>query len=231
MLRPRRLCATLIGTMILLGAIAATVCAQGLSAPIDPLRSTMGLSFGVHQLTNESYADFFDESELNSWTLRYDYRLWGPFRVGAALSASGKSRHSEDISLGSEAYPIHFSYSSFQGMGEIYLRSHLPRFLGLRPHASIGALYSRIHVESSGYTQGYDAFWEDYRPAEDVVQFGGGWRGAVGVRLPVWANVALFVEVSQIELEAYGTPTEGDPPIGQWDHSGRRLEFGLLQRF
>ena len=231
MYRPRRLCAKIIGATILIGATAMAAAGDGLVSPIDPLRSTVALSFGIHELDNQSYADFFEESQLNSWTLRYDYRLWGPFRLGAALSASGKSRYSTEISLGSDAYPIRFSYSSFQGMGEIYLRSHLPRILGLRPHASIGALYSRIHVESSGYSQGYDAQWEEYRPVEDVVQLTGGWRAAVGVRMPVWANVALFVEASQIELEAYGSPAEGDPPVGQWDHSGRRVEVGLMQRF
>lgn len=218
-------------TILFLPPAAHSAAALELAIPSDPLRTTVSLAFGLLELDNASYAEFFGESELNTWSLRGDYRIWGPFRLGAGLSVSGKSKLSRNISLGSEAYPIRFNFTAFQGMGELYLRSHLPRIGFLRPHASIGALYSRFHVESKGYSQGYDASWEEYRPAEDVIQFSRGWRAALGLRFPLWANVTVFAELSSIELEAYDAPAGDELPVSTWDHSGRRLEIGLMQRF
>ncbi len=220
----------LLAVLILLG-LAGSAGALELRQPTDPLRSTVALSFGIHELDNLSYADFFGDSQLNAWNLRYDYRLLGPFRLGAGLSLTGKSRDTRNLSLGSEAYPVRFSFSAFQAMGELYLRSHLPQVGFLRPHVSMGLLYSRIHAESKGYADGYDAAWEDYRPAEDVIQVSSGWRAAFGLRLPIWANVTLFAEYGKIELDSYSEPVDSDPPVGEWDHSGVRYEIGLMQRF
>ncbi len=230
MIRRRSSRPILMALVMLLG-IAGSADALELRQPSDPLRSTLALSFGVHELDNASYADFFGESQLNAWNLRYDFRVLGPFRLGAGLGLTGKSRHSRELSLGSDAYPVRYSFSAFQAMGELYLRSHLPQIGFLRPHASIGLLTSRIHAESVGYSDGYDAAWEDYRPAEDVVQLSRGWRAAFGVRLPIWANITLFAEAGKIELDSYSEPTDTDPPVGEWDHSGNRYEIGLMQRF
>jgi hypothetical protein len=230
MIRRRPSSPLILAALILLGSAVAAGALE-LRQPSDPLRSTVALSFGVHELDNISYAEFFGESQLNAWNLRYDFRVLGPFRLGAGLSLTGKSKHNRDLSLGSDSYPVRYSFSAFQSMGELYLRSHLPQIGFLRPHASIGLLYSRIHAESTGYSNGYDAAWEDYRPAEEVVQLSSGWRAAFGLRLPIWANVTLFAEYGKIELDAYSEPTDTDPPVGEWDHSGNRYEIGFMQRF
>lgn len=202
-----------------------------LRQPTDPLRSSVMLTFGVQTLDNESYADFFGESELNAWSLRYDYRVLGPLRLGVAFGATGKSYVAHNISLGSDAYPVRYQFTAFQGHGELYLRSHLPRIGFLRPHVSVGAVLSRIHAESAGYSDGYEANWQDYRPLDEVLQYAGGWRIAGGLRFPIWANVTLMLEASRIELDPYNRPLDADPPVSEWDHSGARYEFGLMQRF
>ncbi len=205
--------------------------ARELRAPSDPLRSSLGLSLGTLLLENESYRDFFAVEQLTVWTARYDYRVLSFLRVGAALSASSKSRRDTEISLGSEAYPVRYSFTAFNGSAELYLRSNLPKLFGLYPHVSIGALANRIHAEGWGYDDGFDAVWEEYLPATDVVQISTGWRAAAGLQLPIWANVNLLVEGSRIELDTYAEPVDQDPPVGLWDHSGWRLEAGFLQRF
>lgn len=205
--------------------------ARGLLVPPDPLRSTVGLSFGVLELADDDYADFFDRGELNTWCLRYDYRAWGPLRLGVAISASDKSEVERELSLGSGNYPVRYRFTAFTALGEFFLRSQLPRLGPLYPQVSAGLLVSRIHAESSGYSQGYDAAWEDYRPIDELVRYGHGWRAAVGVQWPIWANVALFVEASRQELDRYDAPTDRDPPVGKFSHSGDRLEAGLVQRF
>lgn len=203
----------------------------GLLVPSDPLRSTVGLSFGVLDLADSSYAAFFDRGELNTWSLRYDYRVWGPLRLGAAISATDKSEVELEKSLGSGSYPVRYRFTAFTALGELFLRSQLPRLGPLYPQASAGLLVSRIHAESSGYSQGYDAAWEDYRPIEELVRYGHGWRAALGVQWPIWANVALFVEASRQELDTYDAPSDRDPPVGRFSHSGDRFEAGLVQRF
>jgi len=202
-----------------------------LLVPPDPLRSTVGLGFGVLALADAEYADFFDRSELNTWSLRYDYRVWGPLRLGAAICASDKSEVQREVSLGSGNYPVRYRFTAFTGLGELFVRSQLPRLGRLYPQASAGLLVSRIRAESSGYSQGYEAGWEDYRPISELVRYGHGWRAAVGAQWLLWANVALFVEASRQELDRYDAPSDRDPPVGSFSHSGERLEIGLLQRF
>ena len=227
-----------------MGALAAAFALSGLWAgqglaasvpdlrlPPDPLHWTLGLSGGVLLLENESYQDFFGVDQLRTWTLRADYRFWRFLRVGAALSASDKSHRQREISFGSAEYPVLYRFSAFQGMAELYLRSHLPSVRSLKPYASFGGLLSRVRAESSGYSVGYDALWEEYRPASDVIQYSSGWRAALGLQFPVWANCFLALETSRIELGDYGEPTTLDPPVGLWDHSGWRLDAGFLQRF
>lgn len=234
MRRWRRNPAWLALAMILWPLVSNQAAAQTrheLESPTDPLRSSVGLSAGLHYLDNENYQSFFDEERLQTWSLRYDYRVWQFIRLGAAVSASNKSRLSKDISFGSEAYPIRYSFSAFQGLGEIYLRSHLPSMFRLSPYASIGLVASRIHAESEGYTGGYDAIWEEYRPASDIIQYSGGWRAALGFQFHVWANFFLTLEGSRIKLGDYDGSEKRDPPVGLWDHSGYRLETGLMQRF
>jgi hypothetical protein len=209
--------------------------AGALREPADPLRSTVAIGFGVLALRDAAHGDFFDRSELNTWSLRYDYRVWGPLRLGSAVVASQKCEVAREVSLASgpsgEVYPVRFRFTAFTAFGELFLRSPLPRVGPLYPHASAGLLVSRIHAESSGYSLGYEAGWEDYRPLAEVVKYGHGWRAALGLHWPLWANVALVVEGSRQELDRYDAPTDRDPPVGAFSHSGDRLEIGLLQRF
>ncbi len=210
---------------------AARAAGRGLQEPRDPLRSTFAISFGVLELADEAYGDFFDRGELNTWTLRYDYRVWGPFRLGSALAASRKSEVAREVSLGSAAYPVRYRFSAFTAFGELFLRSELPSLGFLHPQVSAGLLVSRIHAESSGYSLGYEAGWEDYRPLDEVVKYGHGWRAALGLHWPLWANVALYAEGSRQELDRYDAPVDRDPPVGSFSHSGDRLEIGLQQSF
>jgi len=231
----------LLAGLVLLAALAAPTAAGaaagGLQEPPDPLRSTFGLSFGVLDIAakDDAYQDFFDCGQLNLWTLRYDYRVWGPLRLGSALAASRKSEIAREVALASgpngPVYPVRYRFTAFTAFGELFLRSELPSIGRLRPHASAGLLVSRIHAESSGYSQGYEAGWETYRPLAEIVKYGHGWRGAVGLQWPIWANVALYAEGSRQELDRYDAPTDRDPPVGRFSHSGDRLEIGLLQRF
>lgn len=228
--------AVAIAVAALLGAMAAAPAwardgREDLRAPSDPLRSSLALGFGVLSLDNDALAEFFSQRELNLWSLRYDYRVWGPFRLGARVDASQKSRRAMDVSLGSEAYPVRYTFSAFTAFGELLLRTQLPQVGPLRPHVSAGLLLSRIHAESSGYSNGYDADWQGYSPATEIVKYGHGWRAGLGLRLPIWANVQLVAEASRQELDVYDAPADHDPPVGRWDHSGQALSIGLQQRF
>lgn len=240
---PRRPCpgfCFLAAALAMLAAGTVAPCAvaaadRGLREPADPLRSTFAIGFGVLALADDAYGDFFERSELNTWTLRYDYRVWGPLRLGSALAASQKSEVAHEVSLASgpngDVYPVRFSFTAFTAFGELFLRSELPSLGPLHPHASAGLLVSRIHAESSGYSLGYEAGWEDYRPLTEIVKYGHGWRAALGLHWPIWANVALVVEGSRQELDSYDAPVDRDPPVGTFSHSGDRLEIGLQQRF
>jgi hypothetical protein len=237
-LRSRSLAVGLALLAALTAPAAARTTAGGLQEPPDPLRSTFAISFGVLDLAtkDEAYQDFFDRGQLNLWTLRYDYRVWGPFRLGSALAASRKSEIAREIALASDpegdpVYPVRYRFTAFTAFGELFLRSKLPSLGPLHPHASAGLLVSRIHAESSGYSLGYEAGWEDYRPLAEVVKYGHGWRAALGLQWPIWANVALYAEGSRQELSRYDAPVDRDPPVGSFSHSGDRLEIGLLQRF
>jgi hypothetical protein len=202
-----------------------------LREPSNPLRAAWGLSVGVQLLDDADYRDFFDTDHLVAWTLRGDLRVWRSLRLGLALSASDTSEREDSVAVGSEHYPILFNYSAAQTMGEIYLRAELPTIAGLHPHLVAGGLLSRVHAQSAGFTAGYDALWEEYRPATEVRQNSLGWRGGIGIQRPIWANVNLVLEGSWVELEAYGRPVDRDPPVGLWDHGGWRLETGILQHF
>ena len=231
MRRARGLIAVLIFSVLAGPAAALTADTSRLAFPDDPLRSSLGLSFGTLRLENQAYRDFFGVSELESWTLRYDYRVWRSLRLGAAVSATNKSHLARDVSIDSEAYPVRFNFSAFQGMGEIYLRTQLPRIMFFDPHLSAGRVISRVHAESSGYTGGYEAFWEEFPIVEEVIQTSGGWRYAIGAQFNLWANINILLEASSLSLDSYDEPTDANPPVGHWDHSGTRLEAGLLQRF
>lgn len=210
---------------------AAPAAALELAAPDDPLRSSLALSFGIHSLDDQHFVDYFDSPELKVWSLRYDIRTWRFLRVGLAISAGDKQQRVEEISLGSESYPIRYSFTAFQATGEIYLRSELPRFKSIRPHLSIGRLFNRLHVESSGWAKGYDGFWEENSPATELRAGSEGWRFAVGLQMHFWANINMFVEFSSVDLDPYLEPVALNPPVNEWDLSGKRLEFGLMQRF
>jgi hypothetical protein len=43
--------------------------------------------------------------------------------------------------------------------------------------------------------------------------------------------MSLFAEASRIRMDDYGELTESTPPSGLWNHSGWRLDFGILQQF
>jgi len=236
MARTVRPAAHVIALGLVLGMLASLpasgrAASGGLRAPGDPLRSSLGLSFGLLTLDNDALAEFFGQREINLWNLRYDYRVWGPFRLGTQIGASDRSRRAKDVSLGSSAYPIRYNFSAFTAFGELFVRTQLPRVGPLRPHASAGLLASRIHAESSGYSNGYVADWEGYSPATEIVKYGHGWRASVGLRLPIWANVQLIAEASRQKLDSYDAPADHDPPVGRWDHSGHSVSIGLQQRF
>ncbi|MCP4546951.1 MAG: hypothetical protein GY835_10850 [bacterium] len=220
-----------LAVLVLLSTTAFRVSAQNVENPDDPLRSTLGFSFGNQIFDNADLKDYFEQRDSYTWTLRYDFRTWHFFRLGIAISANDKLHHVEEISLGSDEYPIRYSFSAFQAEGELYLRTELPRVFKILPHVSIGTLYNHLHVESSGYTEGYDAFWEELSPAVEVKTNSRGWRVAMGCQVHFWANVNVFFEASKVTFDAFATPKVENPPLNDWDWSGTRFEIGLMQRF
>ncbi len=232
MRRPKT--AILVSLALLIVTVAATTAQGGNSRlvfPEDPLRSSLGFSFGLMDLEDDAYKEYFDVTELQAWTLRYDYRFWHSLRIGLAVTASDKNHTTRIVAIDSEAYPVRFNFSAFQSSGEIYLRGPLPKFMFLSPHFSIGKVVSRLHAESSGYDAGYEAFWEEFPIAEDVIQTSGGWRFALGAQFHLWANVNILLEASRLDIDDYDEPTDADPPVGEWNSSGLRIEAGLIQRF
>ncbi|MBN2170377.1 MAG: outer membrane beta-barrel protein [Candidatus Krumholzibacteriota bacterium] len=235
MSRPRALPAILCLALLAGGLPAATGAraddAAGLAIPGDPLRITIGLGLGVHTVEDRDYEDFFEDETLRAWTLRLDYRVLGPLRLGAAVTALGKSHRRREISLDSDAYPIVYRYSAFTGMGELFLTCNLPGLGRLQPYASAGLVLSRLHAESTGYSEGYDATWDEYHPVPDLKQNATGWRLGGGVQTHVWANVFAYAEGGRLRMDPYDEPTNLDPPAGLWSHTGWRFEAGVLQRW
>jgi len=235
MLRPRALpailCLALLATVGPFATGARAADDAGLAIPGDPLRITLGLGIGAHTVEDRDYEDFFEDEILRAWILRLDYRVLGPLRLGASLTALGKSHRRREISLGSEAYPIVYHYSAFTGMGELFLACNLPRLGRFAPYATAGVVLSRIHAESSGYADGYDATWDEYRPVPDLKQNASGWRLGGGVQTHIWANVFAYAEGGRLRLDPYDAPADQDPPAGQWSHTGWRFEAGLQQRW
>lgn len=217
-------------TLLLLAALAAGAGAEELLAP-HSLNSSFSLSFGRVWLSDEDYRDFFDLDFLPSWTFRYDHRVWRGLLVGAGFSATGKSRLAEDVTLSDPEYSVRYTYTSFQYLWEAGLRLRLPQLGRLAPFAGFSALYSGVHTETTGYSVGYDAGWSDYRPASEIRQHCWGSRASLGFVTPVWANVGLMAEASLLRLEDYGEPGDTRPAVGDWNHSGMRLDMGLIQQF
>ena len=210
--------------------LASGALAQDLLAP-HSLNSAFSLSFGRIWLSDEDYREFFDQDFLPSWAFRYDHKLWRGIQIGTGLSATGKSRFTEDISLDSEEYPVRYTYTAFQYQWEIGMRARLPRVGRLAFFGSFSAVYSGLHTETTGYSLGYEAGWSDYRPAGEIRQYCWGSRASLGFATPVWANIGLLAEGSVVRLEDYGEPLDERPRAGAWNHSGMRLDVGLIQQF
>ncbi|MBC8367112.1 hypothetical protein H8E52_06855 [bacterium] len=215
---------------IVLMLLATLAFGQELLAP-HSLNSAFTLSHGRLWLDNEEYRDFFSEDFLPSWTFRYDHKIWKGLQLGTGVSATGKSRFMEDISLGSEEYPVRYTYTSFQYQWEIGLRLRLPHVKRLAFFGSLSAVYSGLHAETTGYSLGYEAGWSDFIPASEIRQGSWGSRASLGCSRPIWANVGILVEGSLIQLENYGEPLDAHPAAGAWNHSGMRLDVGLIQQF
>ncbi|MDP6419064.1 MAG: hypothetical protein QF492_08025 [Candidatus Krumholzibacteria bacterium] len=217
--------------LIALLLLASSALAEGRRALPVSLKSSFSLSHGNLLLDNENYSDFFGDNQLPVWSLRYDHLLYGPLSFGLGVTASGKSHLRESISIGSEAYPVIYNYSAFQYQWELGLRLRLPRIAQFRSYASWSLLTSRVHTLSEGYASGYDANWEEHSPTPDSWLGSTGSRASLGFSHPFWANMSLFAEASRIRMDDYGELTESTPPSGLWNHSGWRLDFGILQQF
>jgi len=220
----------LIVSAALMMMLAGKAPAQRLIAP-RVLESAYSLSFGRLWLSDEDYRGFFGQDFLPSWNFRYDHKIWKGVQLGAGLSATGKSRLREDISLGSDLYPVRYTYTAFQFQWELGLRLSLPQIGRLAFFGGLSALQSSLHTETTGYSLGYDAGWSDYRPASEIRQNSWGSRASLGFSSPVWANIGILVEGSLIRMGDYGEPLDTRPAAGRWQHSGMRLDIGLIQQF
>jgi len=195
------------------------------------LDTSFSLSFGRIWLEDEDYRDFFEQDFLSCWNFRYDHRVWRGLQIGVGLGTTGKSRHTEDVSLSGPDYAVRYTYTSFQYLCEMGLRLRLPQMGHIAPYASYSAVYSGVHTEASGYSVGYEAGWSDFRPATEVRQHNWGSRASLGFATPFWANIGLAVEGSLLRLPDYGEPLGTLPEVGAWNHSGMRLDVGLIQQF
>ncbi len=214
----------------LLMLLATVSLGEDLLAP-HSLNSAFTLSHGRLWLEDQDYREFFGDDFLSAWTFRYDHKIWKGLQMGAGVTLSSKSRFTEDISLGSDEYPVRYTYTSFQYQWEIGLRLRLPHVKRLALFGSLSAVYSGLHTETTGYSLGYDAEWSDYSPATEIRQSSWGSRASLGLARPIWANVGVLVEGSLIRMDDYGEPLDERPAAGAWSHSGWRLDVGLIQQF
>lgn len=216
----------------LLLMFAGAVAAEDLKAP-SPLISSFSLSTGWHYLDNDNYRDYFGQDRLPTWTLRYDHRLFRGLLLGVGASASGKSYLRSTVWAGEEhpVYPVHYTTTSFQYQWELGLRLQGPYLGPLASSASFSVLMSRVHVETTGYSSGYSAGWDDFRPAAEIQQNSTGTRASLGLSMRFWANVSLILESSLVSMDDYEAPSDAVPDVSVWNHSGWRTEIGLIQQF